>query len=61
MPKAGIASTGTMLALIAIGATLATKDNCVIVKGVGVAPGCAYKAALKPGRTLFGKAILGIL
>jgi hypothetical protein len=61
MPKAGIASTGTMLPLTARGDTLATKDNCAIVKGVGVAPGCAYNAAVKPGRTLFGKAILSIL
>jgi hypothetical protein len=41
----------------AIGETLATKDNCATVSGVGVAVGWQYSAAEKPGNTLFGSAI----
>jgi hypothetical protein len=39
------------------GATEATSDSCVVVKGVGLAEGCIYNAAENPGSTLFGSAI----
>jgi hypothetical protein len=36
-------------------------DNAAVVKAVGVALGCAYSVALKPGKILVGKAILSFL
>jgi hypothetical protein len=53
-PNAGMASTGIWFAAIAKAATDATVDKAEVVKGVGVAVGCANSAALKPGKTLFG-------
>jgi hypothetical protein len=41
----------------AIGETLATKDSCATVNGVGVAVGWQYSEAENPGNTLFGSAI----
>jgi hypothetical protein len=60
-PNAGIASTGTKLPETAKAETVAYVARAAVVKAVGVALGCAYNVALKPGNILVGKAILSFL
>jgi hypothetical protein len=52
-----MASTGTKLPEIAKAETVAYVDKAETVNAVGVALGCAYSVALKPGKILVGKAI----
>jgi len=57
-PNAGIASTGTKLPLIASGEMLPKTLKFAVVIGVGVALGCAYIVAVKPGNTFVGRAMI---
>jgi hypothetical protein len=45
------------LPLIVSGETLAINESCAVVNGVGVALGCTYSEAVKPGKTFVGKGI----